>query len=301
MTRILGVVHDTRLQLADRYIPLFEDLAPELELRAPEDIDRPEDVRFMVTFLPADDAFSPYPEMRAVFSIGAGIDAIQACPSRPADLPIHRVEDPDQAQQMAGFCAFHVLWHHREMAAWMEARGRQAWERKLYGLSPLDKRIGVMGFGLMGRAIARGLAGLGYPVASYSRRAPEPEPGVTHYTEEGLDAFLGQSDILINVLPLTPQTQGMIGAETLAKLPQGAALIHIGRGGQVDEDALVAAIDSGHLSGASVDVFETEPLPEGHPLWTHPKVFVTPHIASIPVPADVVRSIRDRVLATYSD
>jgi len=296
MTRILGVVSDSRLELGERYIPLFEKVAPELELRRPDEIANPAEVQFMFTFLPAADAFTPYPNLRAVFGAGAGVDAIEACPSLPKGLPIFRVEDPDQAQQMAGFSVFHVLWHHREMASWFEARGRQDYQRKLYGISPLEKRIGVMGFGHMGQAIARGLTALGYPVASYSRRAPEPMPGVTHYTADGLDDFLAQSEILINVLPLTAQTQGMIGAELMAKLPQGAAIIHIGRGGQLDETALVEAIDSGHLSGASVDVFETEPLPQGHPFWTHPKIFITPHVASIPVPENVVRAIRARML-----
>lgn len=252
----------------------------------------------MVTFRPPPDAFRPYPNLRAAFSIGAGTDGILSCPSLPKGLPIFRVEDPDQALQMAGFAAFHVLWHHRNMAAWMEARTARQWERQVTGLSPQNRRIGVLGFGHMGRAVARGLAALGYPVASYSRSLPEPpEPGVTPYTSGALDAFLGQSDILINVLPLTPETQGIIDAGALSRLPEGAALIHLGRGGQVVEGALLEALDSGHLSGASLDVFETEPLPPDNPLWSHPKVLVTPHVASISEPQAVVLSIR-RQLAT---
>ncbi|KGB80649.1 hydroxyacid dehydrogenase [Rhodovulum sp. NI22] len=293
---MIGVMCCTRLDLKNSFGPFFTELAPELDLRTPEEVDRPEDVEFMVAFVPAPDAFRPYPNLRAVFSVGAGTDAILACASLPKDLPVYRIEDPDQAQQMAGFAAFHVLWHHRDMATWMETRKAARWEREVTGLSPRRRRIGVLGFGLMGRAVARGLVALGYPVASYSRSAPEPaETGVTHHCGDELDAFLAQSDMLINVLPLTPQTQELIGAEMLAKLPRGAALIHLGRGGQVDEAALIDAIDSGHLSGASLDVFETEPLPQGHPLWTHPKVFVTPHMACIPERQAVVLSIRQRL------
>ncbi|MDQ2093058.1 2-hydroxyacid dehydrogenase [Rhodalgimonas zhirmunskyi] len=294
---MIGVACCDRIELPGHLGPYFERLAPELDLRRPEEIDRPEEVSYMITFAPAPDAFVPYPNLRAVYSIGAGTDAILDCPSLPEGLPVYRVEDPDQAIQMAGFAAFHVLWHHRNMGQYLENRKTGHWARSITGLSPQARRIGVMGFGHMGRAVARGLVALGYPVAGYSRRMPTPvEPGVTHYTEDDLDAFLAQSDILINVLPLTPTTQGLIDEEMLAKLPEGAALIHLGRGGQVDEAAMTAALDRGQLSGASLDVFETEPLPPGHPLWTHPKVFVTPHVACIPEPQAVVLSIREMLL-----
>ncbi|MDO6586906.1 glyoxylate/hydroxypyruvate reductase A [Salipiger sp. 1_MG-2023] len=301
MSRILGVATCSQLKLAERFGPLFETLAPELDLRAPDDIERPEDVRFMLTFIPDAEAFHRYPNLEAVFSVGAGQDAIDRCPSLPQGLPVYRLEDPDQALQMAGFCAFHVLWHHREMAQVRTNQVSEVWARKLTGLSPTARRIGVMGFGLMGRAVAKGLVALGYSVAGYSRRMPEAEPGVAHYTDGEMDAFLAQSDILINVLPLTPQTRGLIDAAFLAKLPRGAALIHVGRGGQLIEPDLITALDSGQLSGASVDVFETEPLPAGHPFWAHERVFVTPHVACIPTPEAVVRNVRQRMLAEFQE
>ena len=290
---MIGVACCTLLDLPGHFGLHFTALAPELDLRRPDQIDRPEEVSFMVTFAPAPDAFARYPNLRAVYSVGAGMDAIQACPSLPPGLPVHRVEDPDQACQMAGFAAFHVVWHHRNMGAYLDDQETGSWRRQVTGLSPRARRVGVLGFGHMGRAVARALLALGYPVAGYARSVPQPpENGVTHYHGGGFDDFLGQSDILINVLPLTPQTRGLLGAETLAKLPEGAALIHLGRGGQVDEAALIAALDRGHLSGASLDVFDTEPLPPEHPLWSHPKVFVTPHVASICEPQAVVLSIR---------
>lgn len=290
---MIGVLSCSKLDLRDIYGAHFDTLAPELDLRLPHEIDRPEDVTFMVTFVPAADAFTPFPNIRAVYSIGAGVDAITSCPSLPPTVAVHRVEDPDQARQMAGFAAFHVLWHHRNMGNYLANQKIAHWERHLTGLSPRARRIGVLGFGLMGRAVAKSLVALGYPVASYSRSAPHPsEDGVTHYRAGGFDDFLAQSDILINVLPLTDQTRGILGSENLAKLPKDAALIHLGRGGQVDEAALIDALDRGHLSGASLDVFDAEPLPTDHPLWAHPKVFVTPHVASICEPQTAVLSIR---------
>lgn len=284
------------IDLARLYRPVFAEHAPEIDLRPPEEIEDRAAVRFVFTFRPPDDAFEGLTGLRAIFSAGAGTDAIMACPSRPGDVPVYRVEDPDQALQMAGYAAFHVHWHHRHMARYIAQQARGAWSRVVDGLSPTHKRVGVLGFGHMGRAIARGLVGLGYPVAGYARRPPEPpEPGVEAFHGDRLDAFLARTDILINVLPLTAQTQGLIDAAFLARLPKGAALVHMGRGGQVDEAALVEALDSGHLSGASLDVFEIEPLPPDSPLWHHPGILVTPHVASIPEPVFVVQAIRERM------
>ncbi len=281
----------TSLDLKAFFGKEFARQAPEVTLLTPEMVTDRATIDAAICFKPAADAFEDLPNLRAIFSAGAGFDAIMACPSLPQDVPVLRVEDPDQALQMAGTAAFHVLWHHRQMGKYVADQASATWAPVWAGLSPARKRIGVLGFGLMGRAVARGLVGLGYPVAGYSRRMPEAEPGVTHYTEGALDDFLAASDILINVLPLTPATQGLLDAKALAKLPQGAALIHLGRGGQVVEADLIAALDRGHLSGASLDVFATEPLPKDDPLWAHPKVFVSPHVASIPEARGVVRSI----------
>ncbi len=284
------------VDLWPHYSEIFAKDAPELTVMRREDITDSAQVDFVFTFIPPADVFEGMSGLKAIFSAGAGTDAIMACPSRPESVPVYRVEDADQALQMAGFAAFHVLWHHRDMGRYVAQQAQGKWSRTVTGLSPSYRRVGVLGFGHMGRAIAKGLMGLGYAVAGYSRRAPDPaEPGVQHFHGEGLDDFLAQTDILINVLPLTSTTRGMIDAGFLQKLPQGAALVQIGRGGQVVEDELMAVLDSGHLSGASLDVFETEPLPQEHPLWAHPKVLITPHVASIPERRFVVQSIRERL------
>ncbi|ASM73316.1 MULTISPECIES: NAD(P)-dependent oxidoreductase [Roseobacteraceae] len=292
MTRWTGVATCSVIDLMHYFAEPFAQGAPEITLLPPERVDDPRAVDFVLTFNPADDTFTPYPNLRAVFSAGAGTDAIMGCPSLP-DVPVHRVEDPDQALQMAGFAAFHVVWHHRRMGDFLAAQNRHDWARRVGDQSPTLRRIGVMGYGLMGRAIANGLAALGYRVTTLSRKRPDPATrGISHMTTDQIDAFLGQTDILINVLPLTPQTTGLLAAPLFAALPQGAALIQLGRGAHLVENDLIAALDSGHLSGASLDVFDTEPLSASSPLWDHPGIFVTPHVASTPQHRAVVENVR---------
>ncbi|MGI3167789.1 2-hydroxyacid dehydrogenase [Pseudooceanicola sp. C21-150M6] len=292
MSGVIGVATCSALDLKRLFSKSFAEHAPEITLLGPEEVTDPAAVQFALTFKPAADAFTAYPNLRAVFSAGAGVDGIEHCPSLP-DVPLYRVEDPDQALQMAGFAVFHVLWHHRQMAEAVRAQARHDWARRITGLSPTLRRVGIMGYGHMGRAIGKALADLGYPVTTLSRRPPEPgDARMVHMLTADLDAFLSQQDIVINVLPLTPETQGLLDAGFFAKLPQGAALIQLGRGAHLVEGDLLAALDSGHLSGASLDVFAVEPLPKDSPLWDHPGVLVTPHVASIPQHRAVVATVR---------
>lgn len=290
---MIGVVINQGFDILEFHGAAFAQYAPELTLLRPDEVTDPAAVEFLLTFRPPADAFVPYPNLKAVVSAAAGVDAILSCPSLPKGVPVLRVEDDDQALQMAGFAAFHVLWHHRRMDLHLEDQANEVWNRPLFGRSPLERRVGVMGFGLMGRAVAKGIAALGYSTASLSRRSPEPsEPGVDHFLDADRDAFLARSDILINVLPLTPATQNVMDADLFAKLPKGASIINLGRGEHLDEEALLAALDSGHIAGASLDAFAVEPLREGHPFWSHPRVLVTPHTASAPETRGVVASIR---------
>ncbi|RII40536.1 glyoxylate/hydroxypyruvate reductase A [Pseudooceanicola sediminis] len=294
---MIGVATCSVLDMMGFFAGPFAEHAPELMLLPPDQVDDPAAVDFVLTFKPADDAFAPYPNLRAVFSVGAGIDGILGCPSLP-DVPVFRVEDPDQALQMAGFAAFHVLWHHRRMGDFLAAQARRDWARRVGDQSPTLRRISVLGFGMMGRAIAKSLLSLGYPVTVVSRSVPiDPLAGARHMTSDAWHEVLSETDILINVLPLTPETDGILNAATFASLPSGAALIQIGRGAHLVEADLLSALDSGQLSGASLDVFETEPLPDESPLWHHPGVFVTPHVASTPRHISVVQNVQ-RGLAT---
>lgn len=290
----LGIGTCTYVDVMLHFGEAFAEFAPELTILREEEVEDPSKVDFAITFKPADDVFARYPNLKAVFSLGAGVDAILKCSSLPDDLPVFRAEDPAQAAQMAGFAAFHVVWHHRNMGKYRANQALSTWDRGRHSRSPGIVRVGIMGMGNMGRAVAKGLVTLGYDVATLTRSQPDPvEPGVDHFTDGDRDAFLKDCKILINILPLTPATRNFMDADLFAKLPEGAALIHLGRGEQMVEEDLIAALDSGHMSGASLDVFQTEPLPEDHPLWTHPKVFVTPHTACAPEIQTVVKTVQD--------
>lgn len=278
-----------RLDLPDLYGAAFA--ARGMTLLPPEAVSDPSAVAAALAWKPQDHAFARFPNLRAVFSIAAGVDGLLPCPSLPADAPLIRMVDDDQADQMAGFAVWLVVNRHRGMQAHVDAQAEGRWSRPRDGRSPKLVRVGVLGFGHQGRRVGRALARLGYLVAGYARRPPEPQPGVTTFHGDGLDAFLARADILINLLPLTAHTRGFLTAARLRRLPRGAYLINLGRAGQLAEADLLAALDDGTLSGAALDVFETEPLPPAHRFWSDPRILVTPHTAADVEPAQVADGV----------
>lgn len=293
---IVGVYLSGTLDLAAYFDPVFAEHAPDIVMLRPETVSDPATVQVAMAWQPSPDAFSRYPNLRLVSSIAAGVDSILSCPSLPPGVPVMRIRDEDQARTMAGFAAWHVLWHHRRFSTYLQQQRFGIWQ-KLPCAAPREVRVGILGFGQMGRAVAEALVVLGYCVAAFCRREPaQPIPGVAlHSGAEGLGAIATQSDILINLLPLTPETRGLLDARLFARMPRGAALIQLGRGEQLVEEDLLAALAEGRLSGASLDVFAAEPLPASHPFWTHPNVVVTPHAASESSAETVVRFFAEEV------
>ena len=232
--------------------------------------------------------------MKVIFSIGAGIDHLRNDPELP-DLPIVRMVEPGLTAGMTEYVVWAALGHHRFMIEYANQRRAKDWE-EISQIPTNRRRVGILGLGHLGQDAAEKLRVFGFPVSGWAR-SPKDVPGVTSYHgEDQLDDFLAQSDILIGLLPHTPETAGLLNSSTLAKLPKGAAVINAGRGGLVVDEDLIAALDSGHLSGATLDVFHEEPLPKDHPFWDHPKVVVTPHIASMTIPdtaaGEIVRQIK---------
>jgi glyoxylate/hydroxypyruvate reductase A len=295
MSRLTGVYLSTELDLKAIYGETFARLAPEIDLRAPDEIDDPASVRYAVCWLPAPDAFEPYPNLAFVSSIAAGVDAILRAPSLP-DVPVLRVRDPEQGQVMAGYVVSAVLWWERRFPEHLANQAAGHWDRFSIR-QPSGVTVGFIGYGLMGQASALTLKTLGFDVVAAIRSTPKAEiDGVRYETgDDAMARVAAQSDYLVNLLPLTDATRGLFSAAFFAGMRPGAVFINAGRGGQTDEAALLAALDSGHLIGAAIDVFAQEPLPVDSAFWRHPRVLLTPHDAAEASPQALVKTIATAV------
>lgn len=231
--------------------------------------------------------FTPYTRAKAVLNIWAGVEGIVGNPT--LKIPLARMSESGLRQGMVEWVCGHVLRHHLELDRDI-VNPDHRWEFRVPPLAG-ERRVTVLGLGALGAAAAQALAGLGFDVAGWSRR-PKDLAGITCLAgPETLEAALARADILVLLLPLTPATGNILDAARLAQVPRGAVILNPGRGGLIDDDALLAALDSGQVGHATLDVFRTEPLPAGHPFWAHPRVTVTPHIASATRADTAARSI----------
>ncbi|MDN5843215.1 MAG: glyoxylate/hydroxypyruvate reductase A [Alcaligenaceae bacterium] len=252
--------------------------------------------KLAVVWNPPEDLFIHEPGIEVAFNMGAGVDALFKLPGRPANLQIVRVEDAGMAVQMAEYVVHYLVRAARSFDQYAVQQHVGSWAR----LPDIDRSawsVGVLGAGIMGARVASAVAALDYPVAVWSRRGHEL-PGIEVYAgRDRLPEFLARSRVLVNVLPLTPETQGILRRDTLSQLLPDAYLINIARGGHLVEDDLLQLLADGRLCGAALDVFAEEPLPEGHPFWSHPKVSVTPHIAAASLLSETIAQITGKIRA----
>jgi glyoxylate/hydroxypyruvate reductase A len=270
--------------------PEFMEAAREaskgFDIRLWPDVGRIEDIKYALAWLPPKGALKTLPNLELIVSVGAGVDHLLGDPELP-DVPLVRYVDPDLSGRMAEYIALQVLFHQRRMSEYQEHQRKRSWT---YLPEPAahEVRVGVMGLGVMGQSAIKVLAPFGYQLRGWSRTRREIA-GVTCFAGmDELDAFLAETDILACVLPHTPDTRQILNADLIGKLSRkgrhprmpGPILINAGRGPLQVEGDILAALDSGQLYAASLDVFETEPLPASSPLWTHPRIIVTPHNAA---------------------
>ncbi|RVU21253.1 2-hydroxyacid dehydrogenase [Methylobacterium oryzihabitans] len=271
----------------------LESLLPDVRVRTPEEVGPEDDVRYALVWKPPAGFFARHPGLRLVTILGAGADALVGRDDLP-DVPVTRLSDPEMARMMTQYVLFAVLRYARDIPAFEAAQRAGRWHY-VHPREARAIRVGVLGLGQLGSAAATELARQGFTVAGWSR-TPKALPGIAcHAGPDALIPFLAQTEILVVMLPLTAQTRRLIGAAELAALPRGARLVNVSRGAVIDEAALVAALRSGHLGAATLDVFETEPLPRGHPLWTMETVLVTPHLASVALPESAARQIAGNI------
>ncbi|MCX5480428.1 glyoxylate/hydroxypyruvate reductase A [Kaistia geumhonensis] len=264
------------------------------------DVGDPAAIRYVLAWGASSAVFADLPNLAAIFSLGAGVDHIVGKAELP-DLPIVRVVDPDLTMRMTEWVVLQVLLHHRRQLAYLGQQQDRVW-RELPQPPASAVRVGIMGLGELGQASAKVLASLGFEVAGWSR-TPKTLPGISTFAgADTLPAFLARTDILVVLLPLTDATRGIIDAKLLAGLARdgalgGPVLINGGRGGLQVEADILAAIDAGTLIGASLDVFEQEPLPATSPLWSRRNIVITPHVAATSdadvLAAGIQRAIED--------
>jgi glyoxylate/hydroxypyruvate reductase len=268
---------------ADTWRAELQARIPDLDVRIWPQVGDPADIDLALVWRPPPGELGRYPNLRAILSLAAGIDGLIADPDLP-DVPIARMVDPSLTRTMTEYVLLAVLRHHREFDRFERAQQAREWA---YAFPPqaADRRVGLMGLGELGSAAARALVAHGFQVLGWSRSSKVLDGVVSYPGRSELHAFLHRTDILVCLLPLTSDTVGILDAATFAELPHGACVINVARGQHLVESDLVEALDSGHLGGATLDVFREEPLPRGNPLWDHPKVLVTPHVASYSVPA----------------
>ncbi len=246
-----------------------------------------------VVWAPPQQFLDEQPKLKGIFNIGAGVDGLLRL-SLPTEALVVRIDDGGMAVQMAEFVCHALIRHFRELDCYEDDVRHGAWSYR----KPSNREqfpVGIMGLGVLGERVAQAVAQFEFPVRGWSR-AQKDLPGVRCYAgTEQFDDFLAATKVLVCLLPLTPETENIMNAKSMGRLMPGGYVINVARGSHLVEDDLIALLDSGHLAGATLDVFRTEPLPPGHPFWNHPKVTVTPHTAARTLRGETVAQIARKI------
>ncbi len=272
---------------------IFAQEAPDLDFHIWPQTGDLAAVEYLIAWAPPAQLLASLAKLKVFFSSGAGVDQLDLS-SVPSDVPVVRMVEPGIVNGMVEYATMSVLALHRDLLTYVHAQAARNWAPiRVFPAS--SRRVGIMGLGVLGRAVLAGLAPFGFPLHGWSR-GPKAIPGVTcHSGPDGLGPFLERTDILVCLLPLTADTTHILDSRLFSGLPRGAALINVGRGAHLDQQALIEALDSGQLSSAILDVSEPEPLPENHPFWRHPRILLTPHIASMTQPETAARVVLENI------
>jgi len=246
---------------------------------------------------PGQEFFAQHDRLKAFFCTGAGVEKLLSSTDMPAAIPVIRLEDAGMGAQMADYCVYAVLHWLRRRGEYDEQQRAHVW-KQLAANDVTDWPIGVFGLGVLGLHVAAAFRALGFNVNGFARSAHE-HAGIQSFAEQGgagdFAAFMRASRVLIIIAPLTPATQDLFNRETLALLPPSSYVINVARGGLLVEEDLIELLDRGHLGGAALDVFRKEPLPPDHPLWSNPKVRITPHVSALTVIGPSARQVAEKI------
>ena len=283
---LLIIELDKHIGNAKAWRDTFKQQIPDLPIRIWPDVGELRDIEYLAFMHPDFDLLPAFPNLKAMFSRSAGVEAFVKHPRLPK-VPLGKVEPAGGDPMMTEYVIMHVLRLHRDMPAYQAAQANREWRRAPI-IRPEQRRVGFLGFGMMAKTPALMLRSLGFKVSAWVRSPrPAAEVRIFHGGDQ-LEPFLNQTDIAVCLLPLTAQTEGIFCARTFAMMPRGAMLVNVGRGKHVVDKDLIAALDSGQLSYAALDALWPEPLPPESPLWRHPKITVMPHVARRPTVAQLV-------------
>jgi glyoxylate/hydroxypyruvate reductase A len=275
------------------WVPRLQALLPEEDIRVWPEIGDPAEVEVAVVWIPPEEGLVSFTGLRAVQSLGAGINQL-GMQLFPPHVRVARLVDSGLTGMMTEYALFAALRYARNIDVHERAQRASTWDYVM----PVGVRsftVGVMGLGVIGSATALRLAANGFPVRGWSR-SPKALDGIDCFSgDAGLAEFLSGTRILINLLPLTPQTAGILDAKLFAMLPSGAFVVNIGRGAHLVDEDLLAALETGHIAGATLDVFRPEPLPSEHPFWQHPRILMTPHVAGTGDPDSAAQVVAENV------
>lgn len=287
-------------QIAMDYLrPAFSERFPnatlhrfDTEVQSPGALD---DIDVAVCWSPPAGLLARMPKLRLIQSVGAGTDHITRDPTLPG-VPICRIVDAEMAAGMNAYVAWAVVHGQRHMAGYLESQRHAAWQEARV-VPPGRHRVGIAGLGVLGQSAARALAAIGYAVRGWSRspKSGLPDGVQAFHGDAGRAAFLAGCDTLVCLLPLNEDTRGILDAGLFAQLPRGAHLVNAGRGAHLVQADLLAALDGGQIASAVLDAFVEEPLPAAHPFWRHPRITVTPHIATRTGPETIARLTQDNL------
>jgi glyoxylate/hydroxypyruvate reductase A len=269
-------------------------LLPELDLRIWPNLGDPTEISAALVWRPPPGLLDQLPNLKAILSLGAGVDHILADPTLPPGIPILRLVDPYMTVAMSEYVQLQVLRLHRQDPAYLVQQHARVWRPRPQP-NAAARRVGVLGLGVLGGDAALRLKVLGFDVAGWSRTERKLASIPSFHGADGLAALLTRSEILVCLLPLTPETAGILDARLFARLPKGAAVVNCARGGHLVEADLLDALDNGQISAAVLDVFRDEPLPQQHAFWRHPRILITPHVAAATHPATAAVAVADNL------
>ena len=268
---------------------------PEMDVRVHPDDGDVNEIKYVATWKHPHGILKKYPNLKAILSLGAGVDHILSDPDLPEDLPIVRLVDPKLTHEMCFHALHWVLHFHSDHFLYMKQQMDTKWQQQ-GSIQPEDRTVGIMGLGNIGRGIGDSLVHQGFKVLGWGANHKSSLGNIQYFFgDKQLGDFLEKTDILINILPLTESTNNILRKHELQRLPRGAFIINMGRGGIVNETDLLSLLDEGHIAAAAMDVFEEEPLPANNPLWSHPSVYITPHIAGQSNPQSSAKTIAKNI------